>query len=337
MIQTNINLKAYNTMGINAFADNYCAVRQTSVLQNLILNDALKNTCFILGGGSNVLITGNINGLVLHNQLKGIKKIFENEKEIHLQVASGENWDELVKLCCNNHWGGIENLSLIPGTVGAAPIQNIGAYGVEIKDTLLNLEAIELATGKLKVFTNTQCQFNYRDSIFKNQLKHQYFITSVTLRLQKYPRLNFSYAALNQYILDNFTDKLSVKHIRAAVIAIRQSKLPDPKILPNTGSFFKNPVISKDEFEAIKIQHPNIPFYQTQSANQFKVPAGWLIESAGFKGKKFGKVGVFEKQALVIVNHNGGTADEILALVTRIQSTIFEKFGITLMPEVQLV
>ncbi len=324
-------------MGISVAAKNFVAINSDPMLKTLLTNRELfEQDILILGGGSNILLTKNFSGLVLHNELKGIKLIKETEKHVWIQAAAGEHWHDFVMYCIHNNYGGVENLSLIPGTVGAAPVQNIGAYGVEIQDMFESLEAYELATGKFSCFTKEECEFAYRDSVFKTKLNNQFIITQVTYKLSKFPQLNFSYAPLEETLHSMNFSILSIKVISDAVIKIRQSKLPDPKEIPNTGSFFKNPYISVSHFDSLKSCFPNIPSYSV-NANTVKVPAAWLIEQCGWKGKKVGNVGVYEKQALVLINHNHGDAKEILNLVAEIQNSVKTKFEIVLEPEVQII
>lgn len=336
-IQNNINLKPYNTMAIPALAKQFVTIDSEAALALLLQEtELLQQAIFILGGGSNILLTQNFQGLIIHNQLKGITTIKETQQHVWLKVAAGENWHNFVMHCVKQNYGGVENLSLIPGTTGAAPIQNIGAYGVEVKDTFESLEAYELSTGKMVEFSKNECEFAYRDSVFKKKLINQFIITQVTFKLNKFPELNFSYGAIADTLHSMNFAMLSVKVISDAVIKIRQSKLPDPKILPNTGSFFKNPYVSMIQFNALKADYPTVPNFAVD-ANTVKVPAGWLIEQCGWKGKKIGNVGVYEKQALVLVNHNNGDAAEIMNLVKAIQESVQSKFNIFLEPEVQLV
>lgn len=337
IIQNDVNLHNYNTMGIAVTAKYFVAVNSIAILEiALTKRELFEEAVLILGGGSNILLTKNFTGLVLRNELKGIKVIKENADHVWIQAAAGENWHTFVMYCVSKNFGGIENLALIPGTVGAAPVQNIGAYGVELKDTVESLEAYELATGKLTIFNKEECEFAYRESVFKTKLNNKYIITQVTLKLTKLPYLNFSYGLLAETLQHMNFSLLSVAAVSDAVIQIRQSKLPDPAIIPNTGSFFKNPYVSLLQFNALKLQFPNIPNYPID-ANTVKIPAGWLIEQCGWKGKRIGNVGVYEKQALVLVNHNQGGAEEILNLVIAIQQSVKNKFNILLEPEVQII
>ena len=284
-----------------------------------------------------MLLTKDINKLVVHIDIKGVSIDRENLNDIYLTVNAGENWHEFVLWCVENDYGGIENLSLIPGNVGTCPIQNIGAYGVEVKDTITQVEALEIETGKLVSFSNEECEFGYRNSIFKNKAKGKYILTSVSFQLTKgLHNLNTSYGAIETELKNNKIKKPTLKNISDAVIAIRQSKLPDPKKIGNSGSFFKNPVIKKALFIELQKEYPQIPCYPV-SKTEVKVPAGWLIEKAGFKGKRFGEYGVHEKQALVLVNYGNASGKEIHKLAKKIQKTILEKYRITLEIEVNVI
>ncbi len=331
------NLLPYNTFGISALASQFVEVNSVSQLHNLIQEKKLSEIPFlILGGGSNVLFTKDYAGLVLKNNLKGIKVTKKDENHIWVKAAGGEIWHDLVIHCVNKNWGGIENLSLIPGTVGAAPMQNIGAYGVEIKDTFEELEALNIQTGELEKFTNEQCNFGYRESIFKHEAKGKYFITSVTFKLSKKPVLNTSYGDIEILLKEWDIVKPTIADISKAVIAIRQSKLPDPALLGNAGSFFKNPVIEFSVFEKLQKNNPTIKSFPA-SDGKVKIPAAWLIEQAGWKGKRFGNIGVHEKQALVLVNYGGGTGKELIDLAYKIIDSVKAKFGVVLTPEVNII
>lgn len=333
-IEENISLKHLNTFGIDAYTAKY--FRATSIDK---LCDFLENNTdfFILNGGSNILITSNIDITTLHIDLKGINILKETDNHIFIKAQAGENWHEFVLWCIENNFGGLENLSLIPGNVGTSPIQNIGAYGVELKDVFYKLKAIEIATQKRRVFTKEECKFGYRNSVFKNELKGKYIITSVIFKLtKKNHNINSSYGAIQNELENNNITQPTIQDISKAVIAIRESKLPDPKKIGNSGSFFKNPVISKLQFEELQQDYPSIPSY-TVSDTEIKVPAGWLIEQYGFKGKRFGDAGVHEKQALVLVNYGNATGLEILNLAKKIRASVADKFNITLEFEVNII
>ena len=284
-----------------------------------------------------MLLTKDINALVMHINLRGISIVDEDEDTVEIKVMAGENWHELVLWTLDHGYGGLENLSLIPGNTGTAPIQNIGAYGVELKDVFASCVAMEVDTGELVTFDHESCKFGYRDSIFKGEAKNKYIITSVNLKLTKKDHtLNTGYGAIEGELKKMGIVYPTIRNISDAVIAIRQSKLPDPEELGNSGSFFKNPVISKKAFEKLKKVHPNVPSYQMDD-NQVKIPAGWLIEQCGFKGKRRGDAGIHEKQALVLVNYGNATGKEIVELAEEIQEEVAQKFGVTLQPEVNII
>ncbi len=335
-IEKNKSLRNYNTFGIDVKAREFISVETIDVLKD-VLSKYASEEIYILGGGSNILITKDIDKLVVYLNLKGISVISEDESEIVLEVMAGENWHELVLYCIENNYGGIENLSLIPGNTGTAPIQNIGAYGVELQDVFVSCVALEIETDKEKVFHKTDCKFGYRNSIFKSEVKGEYIITSVRLRLTKRAhKKNISYGAISQVLAEKNIENPSIKEISDAVISIRQSKLPNPKVLGNSGSFFKNPVLSAEEFQQFRSNHPKAPFYEV-SATQFKIPAGWLIDQAGFKGMRFGDAGIHDQQALVLVNHGNATGEEIWQLALKIQKKIKDDFGIYIEPEVNVI
>jgi UDP-N-acetylmuramate dehydrogenase len=288
------------------------------------------------GGGSNILLTKPVNALVLKNAVKGIEVVNETSDYLDIKAGAGEIWHEFVAYTVANGWGGIENLSLIPGSVGASPMQNIGAYGVEIKDVFVSLEAYELATGKIEVFSNAACEFGYRESVFKRNLKGKYVILSVTYRLQKNPQFRTSYGAIQSELEVMGINELSVAAISKAVIAIRQSKLPNPEVLGNAGSFFKNPVVTHEKAMDLLNSFPDLPHY-VQTDGSEKLAAGWLIEKAGLKGKRIGQCGVHDKQALVLVNYGGATGKEIYALSQLVLDTVLEKFGVQLEREVNIL
>ena len=332
--QHNFSLKKYNTFGIEASAQSFIEVTSEQELAQVLKEN---QDIFVLGGGSNMLLTQNIEKLVVHVNLKGIEVVQEDEDFVWVKGNAGENWHEFVQWCIAKDFGGIENLSLIPGNVGTTPIQNIGAYGVEIKDTMFSCEAMEIATQKMRTFTNAECKFAYRESIFKNELKGQFIITSVIYKLtKKNHNLNTSYGAIDAELVKMNVEKPTIKTISEAVIAIRSSKLPNPKDLGNSGSFFKNPIISKAQYDKAVEQFPEMPHYKV-SDNEVKVPAGWLIEQAGFKGKRFGNAGIHKNQALVLVNYGGATGKEIYDLSKLIQKTVLEQFGVAIEAEVNII
>lgn len=335
-IQENISLKPFTTFGIDKKAEFFTIISSLDELKEA-LKLAKKNLwpVFILGGGSNILLTKDVKGLVLKLELKGISLIKEEGDQLLVKVGAGEIWHDLVQFSIVQEWAGLENLSLIPGTVGASPMQNIGAYGVEIKDVFDSLQAMHRETLEMHSFDSEACKFGYRESVFKQTLKDQYVITSVTFRLSKTPSYHLEYGAIREVLAANGINQPSIRAISDAVIQIRQSKLPDPKVIGNAGSFFKNPTISATQFEKLKSAYPNIPGYPSNEG--VKVAAGWLIEQAGWKGKRIGDVGVHGKQALVLVNYGDGTGEEIKALSQQIQAAVAEKFGIHLHPEVNFI
>lgn len=335
-IEENKNLKPYNTFGIEARAPYFCEVHSAEELQALFREERFREMpLLILGGGSNVLFTRDPEGLVVLNKIKGTELLEENSEEVLVKVGGGTTWHEFVLYTIAQGWGGLENLSLIPGTTGAAPMQNIGAYGVEIKDTFDSLEAVSRTDGGLRTFKTNDCQFGYRSSVFKTSERDKWVITAVTFRLNKQPRFNTSYGAIQETLDARGITSLSLQAISDAVVHIRQSKLPDPRQIGNAGSFFKNPVIKEAHFNQLKQGYPAIPSYPQEDG--IKVPAGWLIEQCGWKGHRRGAVGVHDKQALVLVNHGGAQGSEIKQLSEEIQASVKEKFGIALEAEVNFV
>ena len=335
-IEEQKSLKNFNTFGIDCQASFFVSVNSVKDLKSILSSEKSK-PFFVLGGGSNILLTKDIEAMVLHINWKGISVISENDFEIIIEAQGGENWHEFVQYCINHNWGGIENLSLIPGNVVTAPIQNIGAYGVELKDVFESCQAIHKTTLKEKTFTLEECQFGYRDSIFKNAEKGNYIITSVRFRLtKKNHKLKTSYGSIQQELEKRNVKKPTIKAISEAVIAIRESKLPNPKVLGNSGSFFKNPVISLADFNQFRHKFPEAPFYEV-SSTEFKIPAGWLIEKAGFKGQRFGDAGVHKNQALVLVNYGNAQGAEIWELAIKIQEKVKKLFGIYIEPEVTVI
>ena len=335
--QEKVSLKTYNTFGIDVKALAILSATSVADLQH-ILKEKDPSELFVIGGGSNMLLTKDINKYVVHVAMKGytVLDLPCGENELLLKVAGGENWHDFVLYCIDHDYGGVENLSLIPGNVGTAPIQNIGAYGVELKDVFYQCEAVSRKDGSVKVFTLEDCQFGYRDSVFKTALKDQYIITSVTFKLTtKNHRIQTSYGAIADTLASQNITSPTIKEVSDAVIKIRQSKLPDPNEIGNSGSFFKNPVISQASFSKLREVYPEIPYYPV-GTDQIKVPAGWLIEQAGFKGKRFGDAGVHDKQALVLVNYGTAKGSEIWELALKIQAEVKTKFGLTITPEVNV-
>jgi len=336
-IQSNVSLKPYNTFGIDASARYLVEIDNEEDIQTLLqLPNAHSLATLILGGGSNLLLTQDFNGLVVKMNLKGIQLVKEDQEHVWVRAGAGENWHGFVMHCVEKGWGGIENLSLIPGTVGAAPMQNIGAYGVEIKDTFDRLEAVHIPTGEKRIFTNADCRFGYRDSIFKNEAKGQYIISSVQFKLAKRPTFHVSYGDIQSTLEQMGVKELTLRAVSDAVIKIRRSKLPDPAEIGNAGSFFKNPEIPASQYEALKNQYPTIPGYIINDTT-VKVPAGWLIEQNGWKGKRFGNIGVHTRQALVLVNYGGGKGADIQHLAHKIQDSVEAQFGIRLHTEVNFI
>ena len=335
-LQRNISLKAYNTFAMDVKARYFAEFTSIPELQALLqLPEVKKLPKIILGGGSNVLFTQDFDGVVLKNNIQGIEIIELDEEHNLVKTGSGVIWHDLVQFTIDQNLGGIENLSLIPGTVGAAPLQNIGAYGVELKDVFENLEAVEIESNELVVFNHEQCKFGYRESIFKNEAKGKYIVVSVTLRLTKKHVFNTSYGAITQTLAAMQVQDLNLKAISEAVSHIRRSKLPDPAQIGNAGSFFKNPEIPLAQYEQLQKEYAAIPSYPT-SPGMVKVPAGWLIEQAGWKGKRFDNYGVHKDQALVLVNYGGAEGNKLKELAYQIIQSVQEKFGITLHPEVNM-
>ncbi len=335
-IAQNHSLKTLNTFGIDARAAFFARVETVRQLRQVLTsNIARTRPILVLGGGSNVVFTGTFAGLVIHNLIGGIDIIKEDGQQVLVAAGGGMVWHSLVEFALDKNLGGIENLSLIPGSVGAAPIQNIGAYGAELKDVFAYLEAVDLASGRQRLFTREECAFGYRNSIFKNELKDRFMITKVVLRLAKKPQVNISYGAIGEVLTASGITTPTIREVSEAVIAIRQSKLPDPARIGNAGSFFKNPVLDKIDYEGLKLEFSGIPGYPDNGS--VKVPAAWLIEQCGWKGKRLGNVGVHDKQPLVLVNYGGGTGTEIVNLAADIKASVATKFGIELEPEPRII
>ena len=336
-IIANYPLLKLNTFGVDVKAKYFVSINTVNELIELTKTEVFKDLqLLILGGGSNILFTKDFDGLVILNSIKGKEIIDQTQESIFLKIGAGENWHELVMYTVDNGWGGIENLSLIPGNTGTAPMQNIGAYGVEIKETFVELEALEISSGKIVRFNNSDCEFGYRESVFKNKMKNQYIIVNITLELKKNPVLNINYGDVKAILESQNINNPSIKQVSDAIISIRQSKLPDPKIIGNSGSFFKNPIVSLNQLELIKKKYPNVVNYKINE-NEFKIAAGWMIERAGWKGKKFNNYGVHEKQALVLVNYGLANGMEIFNLSEEIILDIKDKFGIKLEREVNII
>lgn len=335
-ILQNVSLRNLNTFGIDANAKEYCNVASEDYLKK-VLSENTEKPLFILGGGSNMLLTRDINALVLHINIKGIDIIKSNENHVIVRAMAGENWHDFVLWCISNNYGGIENLSLIPGNVGTAPIQNIGAYGVELKNTLVSCSAVHIKNKTTHIFSNEECQFGYRESVFKNELKGEYIVTSVNFKLTtSNHKINIDYGAIKQELKAQNIQNPSIQDISNAVIAIRKSKLPNPKEIGNSGSFFKNPVISQSHYKKLQNNFNDMPCYKI-SETDVKIPAGWLIEKAGFKGKRFGNYGVHNKQALVLVNYGNAKGSDIFDLAKLIQKTVLRLFEINIETEVNII
>ncbi|WP_034922490.1 UDP-N-acetylmuramate dehydrogenase [Gillisia sp. CAL575] len=334
-VSQNASLKSYNTFGIDVKAKTLISINCIEELIS-VLDKNYADDLFILGGGSNMLLTQNIDATVIHIDIKGIEVVRETEEFVFVKSNAGENWHEFVLHTLENNWGGLENLSLIPGNVGTSPIQNIGAYGVELKDHFVSCDAIDIQTLEFKTFTAEDCEFDYRNSIFKNKVKGKYIITSVVFKLTKSDhKLLTNYGAINEALDEMGIVNVGIRDISNAVIKIRQQKLPDPKILGNSGSFFKNPVIHNQQFEILKKEFPEMPNYLV-GKDSIKIPAGWLIDKAGLKGYREENTGVHKNQALVLVNYGNATGEEILNLSRKVQAEILAKFNIDLEPEVNI-
>jgi UDP-N-acetylmuramate dehydrogenase len=341
LIEQHKSLVPYNTFHIGETARYFVSVKnETELLEVLDSSIAKENELFIIGGGSNILLTREVNGLVIHNEMKGIARIYEDEDVVRIKFQAGENWHQCVLWCVEQQLGGIENLSLIPGTIGAAPIQNIGAYGAELKDVFVELEALDLASKQKMVFTKEACAFGYRNSIFKQEAKGKYIILSVTLQLSKKPVFNISYGHIQQELDAMGIRELNLKAVSDAVIRIRQSKLPDPAVIGNAGSFFKNPTISQAAFESLQKKHRNMPSYKNETG--VKIPAAWLIEhchpenEASWKGYREQNYGIHAKQALCLVNYSDANGKDIFDLSTRVITSVQQAFNITLEREVNI-
>ncbi len=334
-IRKNVDLKGLNTFGINVKAKNFVEIEKEEDLKEIFVSKEYSDKRkFVLGGGSNILLTKDIEELTLKISIPGIKVIDEDKSFVFVEAGAGVKWHELVEYCIERNYGGIENLSLIPGTVGAAPIQNIGAYGQEVKDVLFSLNGVFISGGKAASFNNKECEFGYRNSIFKTELKGKFVISSVKLKLSKNPEINLSYGNLKDEFEKLNLAEVTIEDVSAVVSSIRKSKLPDPSITGNAGSFFKNPEVSFDSFEKLKEKFPGIIGYKKE--NGFKLAAGWLIEKCGWKGKRIGNAGVHPKQALVLINYGNASGVEILELSKKIKESVKEKFDVNLEYEVNI-
>lgn len=329
------SLLPHNTFGMDVKASvfiEYASVEELKEVLSLYVKD---NQWLHIGKGSNLLFTGDFSGIILHSAIKGYEVIHEDTNEVVVRVGAGEVWDDFVAMTVENEWYGAENLSLIPGEVGASAVQNIGAYGVEAKDLIVGVEAIEVSTGKESIFKNEECGYAYRESVFKSSLKYQYLVTHVSYRLKKTPCYHLDYGNI-RLELEKQKVRLALANVRQAIISIREAKLPDPKLQGNAGSFFMNPVISREHFEALLVDYPLMPHYEVD-AESIKIPAAWMIDQCGWKGKRLGRAGVHDKQALVLVNLGGAVGAEVIALSEAIQKSVYEKFGINILPEVNFI
>ena len=335
-IENDFSLKNYNTFCIDRYAKYFAAFTSVDDLNILLSTDNPQLTTLILGGGSNILFTKNYEGLVLKNNIEGIHTIHEDEDHIYVKAGAGENWHKFVMHCIKNNFAGVENLSLIPGNIGASPMQNIGAYGAEIKDVFHSLEAFHLKEKRIINFSTNDCGFGYRESVFKKKYKDQFVILNVTYRLNKKPQYNISYGAIKEELKKLNIRELNIKAISQAVINIRKSKLPDPKVIGNAGSFFKNPEITKDEFVVLEAQFENLQTYPLDNGN-VKLSAAWLIEQCGWKGFRRGDAGCYEKQPLVLVNYDNASGKEIYDLSEEIKQSVKEKFDVELEREVNII
>jgi len=335
-IEENKSLKNYNTFGIDCKARYFISVTSIAELKEVLTSD-IYPTILLLGGGSNMLFTKDVEALVIHINFKGLSIVEQDDHYVYVNVMAGENWHSFVQYCIKNDFGGIENLSLIPGNVGTAPIQNIGAYGVELKDVFDNCNAVSINNFTAKMFSKKECHFGYRNSIFKTSEKGKYLITDVTFKLTKNKhRTKIDYGAIKDKLAEQNITNPSLKEISDTIISIRKSKLPDPKKLGNSGSFFKNPIVNDIVFNNFSLKNPEAPFYKI-SEKEYKIPAGWLIENTGFKGKRFGDAGVHKDQALVLVNYGNATGNDILQLAHKIQTAVKDKFAIAIEPEVNII
>ncbi len=329
----NYSLLRHNTFGMNVRAKRFFEYNSVQELQELLKTIPADEPILHIGGGSNLLFTGDYEGTVIHSTIKDISITDETDDSILVRVGSGVVWDDFVAYCCEHNWGGVENLSLIPGEVGASAVQNIGAYGSEAKDTIVLVEAVELRSGQQRVLGNAECNYAYRQSIFKQELKNKYAITYVTYKLSKKPTLKLDYGNIHTMLQDK--ENVNIGDVRQAIIDIRNAKLPDPSVQGNAGSFFMNPVVSREKFLSIQKDYPQMPFYEVEDG--VKIPAGWMIEQCGWKGRALGRAGVHDKQALVLVNLGGATSNEIIALSDAVCKSVKDKFGIDIHPEVNFI
>ena len=335
-IQKNYSLLPHNTFGMDVKASVFMEYESVEELKDLLGQSSLVEATWLhIGGGSNLLFTKDYPGMILHSAIKGFEVVGENDEEVLVRAGAGEVWDDFVAYTVEKGWYGAENLSLIPGEVGASAVQNIGAYGVEAKDLIVKVETIEVATGKERVLENEECGYAYRESVFKHALKGKYIVTSVTYRLYKKASYRLDYGNVRSE-LEKRGCELTLENVRSTIIDIRESKLPDPQVQGNAGSFFMNPFVPRPLFEELLSQYPSMPFYEVD-AERVKIPAAWMIDQCGWKGKQLGRAGVHNKQALVLVNCGGATGQEIITLSEEIQQSVFDKFGVRIYPEVNFI
>jgi len=336
-LQQNVDLRPFNTMGVSAIAERFVSVESGEALKALHEEGVATPDSQVLGGGSNVLFVGRLEQTFLRNRIRFVEVENESGDDVTLKVGAGNEWHALVAFAVSRQWGGIENLAFIPGTAGAAPIQNIGAYGVELRDCFVSLEAFDLQSGDVRTFTFGECEFDYRDSVFKGRYRGRYLILSVTLRLtRRNHRIHHSYKSLSDWLAEQDIRNPDIADIFRAVVEIRKSKLPDPLRIGNAGSFFKNPLVGREDLERLQSVHGQVPYYPAEE-NYVKVPAGWLIEKAGWKGYREGEAGIYDKQALVIVNHGNATGEEIFNLSERVRKSVVDQFGVDLVREVTVI
>lgn len=332
----NHSLLPYHTFGMDVKTSVFIEYTSVDELKQILQQENLSEKKWLhIGGGSNLLFTGDYEGVILHSAIKGTEIVHEDDESVHVRVGAGEVWDDFVAYAVNQGWYGAENLSLIPGEVGASAVQNIGAYGMEAKDLIVKVEALDVTTGNDSVFTNTECRYAYRESIFKKEWKGRYIITYVTYRLSKTPQFHLEYGNVKGE-LEKQGCELTLKNVRDVIIRIREAKLPDPKVQGNAGSFFMNPVIPRMQYESLLAKYPEMPHYKVDE-EWVKVPAAWMIDRCGWKGKRMGNAGVHDKQALVLVNCGGATGQEIITLSQHIQQSVYESFGIAIVPEVNFI
>ena len=335
-IRKNYSLLPHNTFGMDVKASLFIEYDSVEELKTVLRDYPLADGAWLhIGGGSNLLFSNDYEGIILHSGIKGYEILKEDDDEVIVRVGAGENWDEFVAYTVAQGWYGAENLSLIPGEVGASAVQNIGAYGVEAKDLIVQVETVEVATGQERVFENSECGYAYRESVFKLSLKYQYMVTKVSYRLKKTPCYHLDYGNV-RLELEKRGCVLTLENVRNTIIDIRKAKLPDPEVQGNAGSFFMNPVIPRVQFETLLAQYPEMPHYEVDT-ERVKIPAAWMIDQCGWKGKQLGRAGVHHKQALVLVNCGGATGDEIIRLSEEIQKSVFGKFGISILPEVNFI